>query len=181
MTLSPEEREIRVEGDVAYITLTKGYEAIIDAADVSLVGGRNWHAKPYKHAVYAARSKWVNGRDLHERLHRLIANAPDGMDVDHIDGDGLNNRRANLRIATRSENCCNQRLPEHSTSGLKGANWKKEAGKWRAQIAVRGRKKHLGYFATPEAAHEAYLAAAEKLHGDFANLNPEIRSLKSKD
>ena len=171
--MTPEERAkavrtIRVEGDLAYVPLTRGYEAVIDAADVPLVEGRNWYAKQRTHTVYACRSQWSGGADVTVRMHRVIAAAPDGMDVDHIDGDGLNNRRSNLRHATRSENNCNRRAALKNASGLKGVSWNKANKKWLAQIRFHKQKKHLGYFNTPEEAHAAYCAAANVLHGEYA-------------
>ncbi len=88
--------------------------------------------------------------------------------VDHIDSDGLNNRIANLRLATRSENCRNSRTPRTNTSGLKGVSASGCAnGRWRARIKISGREHHLGTFDTPEEAHAAYAAAAREHFGEF--------------
>ena len=106
------------------------------------------------------------------RAHRLAwlhvtGYWPEG-DIDHINGDGYDNRIANLRVATRTENNGNMRRPKHNTSGLKGAYWDKRAGKWLAQIKHRRQQHHLGFYDTAEEAHAAYCAAAARLHGDFA-------------
>ena len=89
--------------------------------------------------------------------------------TDHINGVKNDNRWLNLRQATRSQNQHNQGKNSKNTSGFKGICWHKNAKKWHAQITHMNRKIHIGYFTTPEAAHQAYIEAAEKLHGDFAN------------
>lgn len=88
--------------------------------------------------------------------------------IDHIDGDGTNNRFANLRAATQSENGRNTGRSKANSSGFKGVSWHKKTKKWTARIMVHGRSKSLGYFSTPEAAHNAYRAAAIDMHGEFA-------------
>jgi len=161
-------RPIRIEGDVAYVTLTQGYEAIIDAADVPLVEGFNWCAVCPGRKFYAARGKKVNGKIKQILMHRVIMNTPNKMETDHINGDGLDNRRVNLRIATTSQNQMNRGAPATNTSGFKGVAWYERDKKWRAQITNNGSRWWLGDFDTPEAAHSAYVAASELLHGEFA-------------
>lgn len=161
-------RPIRVEGDVAFVPLTRGYEAIIDAEDVPLVQWFNWSALPNKRSVYAFRSEWVGGRKTTIRMHRVIAGPADGKEVDHIDGNGLNNRKSNLRQATASENRRNQRLSKANSSGLKGVSWNKRESVWEAYIRVDGKKKSLGSFSNVDEAHAAYCRAAERFHGEFA-------------
>lgn len=162
-------RPLRMEGGVAYVPLTKGYEAAIDAADAPLVAAFNWYAMVNGRTVYAHRkSPRRDGKQSAIVLHRVVVSAPDGMHVDHIDGDGLNNRRANLRLATNAENCRNARLSKASTSGFKGVSWSKAHCKWQAQIAPPGGRKHLGYFECPEAAHAVYAKAAVQFFGQFA-------------
>lgn len=99
-------------------------------------------------------------------LH-MTGNFPD-IEVDHIDTDPSNNRWANLREATRSENNANTRRNRRNTSGYKGVSWHKRDRKWCAQIHVSGRDIHLGQFSSPEEAHAAYVAAATKHFGEFA-------------
>jgi hypothetical protein len=160
-------RIIRIEGGVAYIPLTKGREAVIDAADVPLIEGFNWYAKSSAHTIYAARNVYGSGSQVTVRMHRLLTSADAGLDVDHIDGDGLNNRRSNLRVVRRHENSQNQRLRSDSTTRLKGVCWHKRAGMWYAQIQAQKRKVSLGYFGCPTAAHFAYIKASRDLHGEF--------------
>lgn len=105
--------------------------------------------------------------------HRLAWKLSTGDDpaehIDHINGDKLDNRLCNLREATRPQNSRNRASQSNNTSGFKGAFWHKRDSKWVAQIRINGKKKHLGYFPTPEAAHHAYCQAATKYHGEFAN------------
>lgn len=90
--------------------------------------------------------------------------------VDHIDGNGLNNTRVNLRVANSTENARNTRLRKDNTSGFKGVTWHKKNRKWRAVIKVDGGQKHLGMFDTLEAAYAAYCKAALHYFGEFARL-----------
>jgi hypothetical protein len=162
-------RPIRVEGNLAYITLTKGYEAVIDAADISLVFGCNWGALVKPTTVYAVRSETkTKGRRRKIYMHRIIMNAPKDMQVDHIDGQGINNTRANLRLATNAQNGHNSRVKRNSKSGLKGAWLDKQSGKFRSSILINGQRIRLGSFGTPEEAHAAYCAAAKETQGAFA-------------
>lgn len=102
-TTKPTVRPIRFAADIAYVPLTRGYEAVIDADDAELVGRWNWiaHVKPCKRGegvqVYAVRTEYGGEKRRYIRMHRLIAGTPEGMETDHRDGDGLNNRRGNLR------------------------------------------------------------------------------------
>lgn len=89
--------------------------------------------------------------------------------VDHMDNNGLNNRRSNLRLATYSQNAANRRRNKGKADGYKGVYWCKGKAKWRAKICVNQRDIHIGYYDTPDDAHSAYCAAAVKYHGEFAN------------
>lgn len=163
-------RPIRVEGDIAYITLTLGYEAVIDAADVNLVNHVNWHASKGTRTVYARATIWDGERHRKVLIHRLLTGEPISMEVDHIDSNGLNNRRCNLRVASGFQNQQNKRIGRKNTSGYKGVSFHKPRGKWQAQINANGTRTFLGFHATPEAAHEAYRSASAKLHGEFSRI-----------
>lgn len=171
MTKTP--RPVRIDGDVAYVTLTKGYVALIDAADVPLVDGVCWQALVGPKTVYAMR---MGPRPQRKGIlmHRVLMGDPEGLEIDHIDGNGLNNRRRgkakNLRIASQAENRQNSCIRRHNTSGLKGVSFHKPLGKWRAQIAKDGKNMHIGLFGCITAAHLAYAKASAKLHGEYGRL-----------
>jgi hypothetical protein len=158
-------RQIRVEGNIAFVPLTQGYEAIIDAADVPLVEGWNWCAIVSPHTAYASRSTKVDGTTVHILMHKTIMGVT--TMIDHKNGHGWDNRRDNLRPATYAQNNRNQRLAKNNTCGLKGASFHKASQSWRAQIKLDGKKIHLGLFATAADAHAAYCRASAKLHGEF--------------
>ena len=160
-------RPIRIEGDIAFVTLTKGYEAIVDAADIHLVEGFNWFADVKGRTVYACRNHKSPRRGL-VYMHRAIAQTPEGMDTDHRDLNGLNNRRSNLRTATKSQNQHNVTAQVNNTSGYKGVSFRRDRGVWRANISHNRKTLFLGHFSKPELAHAAFCEAAAKLHQDFA-------------
>ena len=167
-------RSIRVEGNIAYVPLTRGYEAIIDVGDVQLVERWNWHAQVKQRSdgnsaiVYAMRGETVSvNRRVKVYMHRVIAETPEGFETDHIDGNGLNNRRANLRAATREQNGCNQSTSCANTSGAKGVTWNRRLGRWQAQIGFAGKMHYLGLHETVAAASDAYAAKSVELHGIF--------------
>ncbi len=102
-------------------------------------------------------------------MHRQILGEPDGLQVDHRDGNGLNNRRRNLRTATVSQNACNRKVRADSASGLKGVGRDKRDGRWHARIQINGKRHILGHFDTAKEASAAYIAAVRKFHGEYAN------------
>ena len=161
-------RPIRVEGNVAYITLTKGYEAVIDAADVPLVDAWNWHVMIKPRTAYAMR-KTTAGK-VHETIfmHHVILGCGKGKYPDHIDCDGLNNRRSNLRVATAAQNARNKRPSIKARSGYRGVCWRAGSKKWAAYIGSQGKRRFLGSFEKLEDAAAAYAAAAVEAYGEFA-------------
>lgn len=164
---TPEMREIE---------LTHGYVAVVDASDYEALNRHRWFAVIGNTGkVYASRTKvGADGKRARNcRMHRELIDAPDGMEVDHRDGDGLNNRRSNLRIATTAQNQFNRGRAKHNTSGFKGVYI--YLGKVRAKITANKKVFQLGRFETPEAAARAYDEAAIRMHGEFARLNfPQI-------
>lgn len=163
-------RPIRIDGNLAYVPLTQGYEAVIDAADVPLVAEWAWCAKMGRNTVYAMRRDYSGVKPRDVLMHRAIMGNPAGFEIDHIDGDGLNNCRANLRLATHQQNMRNQRTRSDNTSCFKGVDWNKRDLKWQARIGLNGKRVSLGYFDTPEAAYAAYCSASAELHGQFGRM-----------
>lgn len=159
------ESAITIQGDIAYVDLTLGFVAVIDAADVRLVAGRSWRAQRASRCVYAVAADFSTGRRTNVAMHRLLMGQPEGLQIDHRDGDGLNNLRANLRLATRAQNQHNKRTPVSNTSGFKGV--RRSRSKWMAQIKLNGTTQYLGTFDTPETAAAAYAKASAELHGEF--------------
>jgi hypothetical protein len=100
-------------------------------------------------------------------MHRLLLSSKKGEQVDHRNHDTLDNRRSNLRTATASQNSTNRRRRSDNTSGTRGVRFYAPNGKWLARIGVNGKRKHLGYFPTQEAAYAAYVDAAIEEHGEF--------------
>lgn len=169
-------RPIRVEGNIAYVTLTRGYEAVIDAADVPLVEGFNWAAlvafrrNGDVRSIYAVRRGRDSGQKKSVLMHRAILGC-DSKETDHIDGDGLNNRRSNLRPATKSQNMHNKRMSVNNKSGAKGVHWCRTTNRWIARIVVSRRSIYLGCFEDIAKAASAYEAASARLHGEFGRVS----------
>ena len=157
---------------MAEIALNHGKVAIVDDKDLLLVSARRWHAFKHGHIWYAESS---NARGVYPRtfrMHRVIVDAPSGAHVDHINGNGLDNRRSNLRLCTCAENQHNQHARRGGASRFKGVSrHPKDPQRWRAYIRDRGRQLHLGFFCTEADAALAYDAAARRLWGEFAHAN----------
>lgn len=153
------------------VQLTKGYAATVDDDDYErLVNEGSWCASEQKRRVYAvrgARHPSGVGRTVIP-MHGFLTG---WAFVDHINGDGLDNRRANLRPATKSQNTMNSPLRLDSTSGFRGVSFTPQTGRWRAVIKVNYKRLHIGYFDEPEDAARAFDAAARIHHGEFARLN----------
>lgn len=149
------------------IILNHGKRALVDDEDYEWLTRLTWYAmKPGNtNNYYAYNSK---GRVF---MHSLVMNAAAGQQVDHRNGDGLDNRKENLRFTSNAQNQYNRRLPGNSTSGYKGVSWNKKSRKWQAQIAKDKKPYYLGLFDTAEAAARAYDAKARELFGEFAKPN----------
>jgi hypothetical protein len=155
------------------IPLTQGKVALVDDEDYEWLSQWKWlYVRSTNDLGYAARSQWLgNGKYKTIFMHRAILGAQKGHKVDHWDVNGLNNQRHNLRLATDSQNTCNQRKHRDGKSHYKGVHWDKHAAKWRATIGWRGHWKHLGLFLNEEDAARAYNVGAREYHGEFARLN----------
>ncbi len=153
------------------IPLTQGYVALVDDEDYELVADRTWCPAPRDDRIYSINYKRARGqRRTCTLMHRLILDAPRGVRVDHVNGNGLDNRRGNLRFATPGQNTTNARTLR-GLSFFKGVSWREERRRWRAYIEHEGRCHHLGYFEREEDAGHAYDEAARKHFGTYAALN----------
>ena len=150
------------------IPLTQGKFALVDAEDYYQLVKFQWCAnEPTKTKFYAVRK--CNRK--HVKMHRAIMAAPDHLVVDHIDHDGLNNCKSNLRLCTLAQNSHNCGSRKRATSRYKGVSWKKSTKKWVATIKFNNKLYHLGTFKNEIDAAKAYDKKAASLFGEFAYLN----------
>ncbi len=149
------------------IPLTQGKVALVDDEDYERVSQRKWWRWANGYAA-----AYIDGKVI--PLHRFILNAKKGDEIDHINTNKLDCRRANLRLCTRSQNVMNTRLRADNTTGFKGISYiKKKRGtkKYSAHLKIGTRRIHLGYFYAPVEAARAYDKAAREHFGEFARLN----------
>lgn len=154
------------------IPLTQGYFAIVDDADYEWLSQFKWRIqKKPNNRYYARTSIKIGNKYKTVGMHRLIMNSPQGMDVDHINRNGLDNRRANLRVCTRSQNIQNTSTCKNSSSQYKGVSWSKDRKLWCAAICFNSKRINLGRFRSESDAIQAYDQKAKELFGEFANTN----------
>lgn len=139
--------------------------AIVDQADFDLVSAHKWHVS----TGYARTT--IDGKSI--SMHRLILGDVKAPEIDHKDGDKLNNRRANLRPCTSTENSQNRRVVG-GRSRFKGV--RRDRGMWRAQIKVDGKIVDIGFHQTERLAARAYDKAAKKYFGKFACTNVDLNN-----
>lgn len=149
------------------IKLTRGKEALVDDEDYEYLSQFKWQ---YHHKGYAVR---VTPRPEHKQLqmHREILKPEKGIFIDHINSNGLDNRKENLRLANNQKNQWNSRKQSNCSSKYKGVCWVKRSKKWRASIVYCRKSTFLGDFENEIDAVKAYNEAAIKYFGDFAKLN----------
>lgn len=149
-----------------------GREVLVDDADAHILSGSGWTVRKSGCTAYVQRKITRDGEYVGvEHLHRLIVGCGSEFKVDHINGNGLDNRRENLRRCTHAENSRNCRRHSNNRSGYKGVYLSLRRASeacWRAQIRVDGKKINLGRHDTAEAAYAAYCTASKRLHGEFS-------------
>lgn len=169
-----------IEEENGYIPLSKGQVAVVDIEDLPILEKHNWCAawSERLQAFYARTNIKEDDVWRGVLMHRFILGLKhgDGIQGDHRDGNTLDNRKKNLRKATKSQNGMNKGTQRNNKSGLKGVTWHARTGMWRADIGANGIAKTLGYFPFKEEAHEAYCAAAKIMHGEFFRTEPVERS-----
>ncbi len=152
---------------VRRIPLTRGKFALVDARDYYRLVKFPWQAIPSLRTFYAARK--LAGKTV--KMHRMIMDAPGHLLVDHIDHNGLNNAKSNLRLCTSAQNGQNMASIARGRSMYKGVTWDKRSKKWVAKIQGNGKRTHIGTFKNDIDAARAYDKKASQLHGQFACLN----------
>lgn len=144
------------------IPLTQGQFVLVDEADFGFLNKFKWFADRKGQTFYAARGK--EGRL--EYMHRIINKTPERFVTDHINGNGLDNRRSNLRTATIRQNVINNRMRSDNTSGYRGVTWDKSRKKWKVQTTHNNKQINIGRFDTVNEAYLAYLSKDHELRGE---------------
>jgi HNH endonuclease len=153
------------------ILTTNGCMVLVDDNDYERVSLEEWSALRQRKTLYAYFSRRGHKNAY---MHRMICGESDGMEVDHVNGCGLDNRRENLRKCSHAQNIANQGLQTSNTSGYKGVSFNKRDGKFESYICAGGKKAGLGYFSDPKRAAIAYDEAAVRLFGKFAKTNQSL-------
>lgn len=153
------------------LPISKGYSVTVDAQDVKLLSAHKWSANVNGAKVYAVRTVKRNGIKRKIYMHRMILEATAGVEVDHLNGNGLDNRRCNLRLCTSQQNKWNKSC--YSASGYKGVIKMNRPGKkiWSSRIFVNGTSYFLGNWEAAEDAAIAYDVAAQLFFAEYARLN----------
>lgn len=152
---------------MAYIDLTQGKVALIDDEDYEYLSQWKWY---YHKSGYAVRTDYSTGQQRSVKMHRLVNDTPIGYDTDHKNRNKLDNRKSNLRTATRSQNSSNYGVQAHNTSGHKGVRWHKVSNRWQSRISYQGVTITLGLYREYEDACNVYDNADIQLRGQFASL-----------
>jgi hypothetical protein len=156
------------------IPLTKGYFALVDDKDFGWLNKWKWHVSVRPHTRYAVRrtkgqERLTDGTAI--KMHQQILGIGKSEKTDHINGNGLDNRRSNLRICSSKQNAMNRDALKTGTSEFKGVHWHKRDKKWYTRIGIDGRRISLGYHDSAIAAAKAYDEKARELFGKYARLN----------
>ena len=145
------------------IPLTQNKFALVDDSDYAELSKHNWHARKDLNTFYAQRKEKVNGAWVIVHMHRVIAETPSDMKTDHIDGDGLNNQRSNLRVVTHQQNMMNMRKRKDNTSGITGIYWREKWKNWEVNFNYKNKYYYGGAWKTIEDAK----AALDKMRKDL--------------
>jgi hypothetical protein len=152
------------------IKLTQSKVALVDNEDFDFVSQHKWCAHKHRNTYYAGTYIIRDGCKKYIHMHRLLMEAKKGQIVDHVNENGLDNRRENLRFATNSQNLHNSSITR-GTSKYRGVYLRKGTNRWHSQIKVNNKQIHIGYFSNEIDAAKAHDQAALKYFGEFAKLN----------
>jgi hypothetical protein len=167
-------RRLRYGYPFMRIPLTQGQFAIVDPQDYERLAKYKWHLAKSLTGLYAARWQRIGPGGQRKKIwmHRQVIDVPEHLVCDHVNGNGLDNRSANLRPATFSQNLCNRPKRKSKTrSKYKGLEWDKIQRKWKVRIQYKGQKVYLGSFSSEIDAANAYDKKAKALFGEFASFN----------
>jgi hypothetical protein len=180
-------RWLRYRYTFRLVPLTQGLYAKVDPVDFYRLIKYKWYARKSAQTYYATSTQYQNGRRCDLHMHRLIMEytlyvelgtrnvapnkLPCNLFIDHKNGDGFDNRRANLRLADSTQNNYNRRITSRRTSNYKGVDYRPSKKAYRARITVNKKRIFLGHFPSEVDAARAYDHAAKKYHGEFAVLN----------
>ena len=157
---------------IAEIKLSNGMIAICDVNDYHEIKHFKWYAHRRGNTYYASATRTIHGVRKMIHMHRMIMSPiPEGKEIDHIDGNGLNNTRENLRFVTHQQNCMNTRIHKQKSSKYKGVYWCKGKKKYLVKIWVNKKGIHLGYFHDEKEAAKKYNQVVYELFGNLAYLN----------
>lgn len=141
-------------------------KALIDIEDIDKVKNIKWHRSDFQRNTYYC----MSNDSTYKRLHRLVLEITDpNVFIDHINHNGLDNRKENLRICTNQENIQNCLTPKNNKSGCKGVYWSKDRNKWTVQVTINNKTKYIGRYDSYEDAIEARKEAAKIYYGEFTN------------
>jgi hypothetical protein len=155
---------------VIKLPLSKNKYALVDDEDYPKVSKHKWFVIQRGKSEHACRTVIENGNKRTEYLHRALLNPNSNEVVDHINGNGLDNQKANLRLCTKQQNSWNSDKNTKNVSGYKGVSFEKTTGKWRVRIRKDGKSYSYGLYEQAEEASKVYLEKAQELFGQYARI-----------
>jgi hypothetical protein len=145
--------------------------ALVDDSDFCRLNQYKWHMLKVRNSNYVSRKNKINGIWVNVFMHREILSPPKGVMIDHVDGNGLNNQKKNMRLCSHSQNMQNRRKHKLTYSKYKGVVWNKKLNKWQSRILHENKRIHIGTFQNEIDAAKAYDKKSKELCGEFACLN----------